>query len=72
MEADNRERRRRLAATKITDDVNAERVNQLRALRVKVPGSGTGEDLEGAKEVSGCLRVMWGAGVRVRAWARWD
>lgn len=51
VEADKRERRRRLKATKITGDVNAERVEQLRTLRVKVPGSGTGEDLEGAKEV---------------------
>lgn len=51
MEAANREKRRKLKATKITGDVNAERVEQLRALSVKVPGSGTGAELEGAKEV---------------------
>ena len=51
-ETDARNRRQRLEATKITSDVNAERVGQLRGLRVKVPGTGTGEDLEGAKEVS--------------------
>ncbi|CAM9469981.1 unnamed protein product [Ascophyllum nodosum] len=50
-ETDARNRRQRLEATKITSDVNAERVGQLRGLRVKVPGTGTGEDLEGAKEV---------------------
>lgn len=49
--ADAREKRRRLDATKITGDTNAERVQQLRDLCVKVPGSGTGENLEGAKEV---------------------
>lgn len=51
VEATNREKRRKLKATKITGDVNAERVEQLRALSVKVPGSGTGPELEGAKEV---------------------
>lgn len=51
MEAANREKRRKLKATKITDNVNADRVKQLRALSVKVPGSGTGPELEGAKEV---------------------
>eukprot|EP00752_Nemacystus_decipiens_P006098 g5503.t1 len=50
VEAANREKRRKLEATKITGDVNAERVEQLRALNVKVPGSGTGPELEGAKE----------------------
>lgn len=47
-----RDRKQRLEATKITSDVNAKRVEQLRGLRVKVPGTGTGKDLEGAKEVS--------------------
>ena len=51
VEAATREKRRKLKATKITGDVNAERVRQLRALSVKVPGSGTGPELEGAKEV---------------------
>lgn len=51
MEAANREKRKKLQATKITSDVNADRVKQLRALSVKVPGSGTGAELEGAKEV---------------------
>ena len=51
VEAANREKRRKLKATKITGDVNAERVKQLRTLSVKVPGSGTGPELEGAKEV---------------------
>lgn len=51
VEAVNREKRRKLKATKITSDVNAERVTQLRALSVKVPGTGDGAELEGAKEV---------------------
>lgn len=51
VEAANREKRQKLKATKITGDVNADRVKQLRALSVKVPGSGTGAELEGAKEV---------------------
>ena len=50
-EAAKREKRRKLEATQITGDVNADRVNQLRSLTVKVPGSGTGAELEGAKEV---------------------
>lgn len=51
VEAANREKRRKLKATKITGDVNTERVEQLRILSIKVPGSGTGPELEGAKEV---------------------
>ncbi|CAM9481968.1 unnamed protein product, partial [Hapterophycus canaliculatus] len=51
VEAANREKRRKLRATKITSDVNADRVTQLRALSVKVPGTGDGADLEGAKKV---------------------
>lgn len=51
VEAANREKRRKLKATKITSDVNADRVTQLRALIVKVPGTGDGAELEGAKEV---------------------
>lgn len=51
MEAANREKREKLKATKITRDVNTDRVKQLRTLSVKVPGSGTGAELEGAKEV---------------------
>ncbi len=51
MEAAKREKRRKLEATKITGDVNAGRVKQLRSLSVKVPGTGTGAELEGAKEV---------------------
>ncbi|CAB1098257.1 unnamed protein product [Ectocarpus sp. CCAP 1310/34] len=50
VEAANREKRQKLKATKITSDVNADRVKQLRALSVKVPGSGNGAELEGAKE----------------------
>lgn len=53
MEAAKREKRRKLEATKITGDVNADRVKQLRALSVKVPGTGTGAELEGAQEVCG-------------------
>lgn len=34
-----REKKKRLQATKITGDVNAKRVEQLRRLSVKVPGS---------------------------------
>ncbi|CAM9929654.1 unnamed protein product [Pylaiella littoralis] len=50
VEEANREKRRKLKATKITSDVNADRVKKLRTLSVKVPGSGTGPELEGAKE----------------------
>lgn len=57
-EADVRDRKQRLEATKITSDVNARRVEQLRGLRVKVPGTGTGKDLDGAKEVSGRLWLV--------------
>lgn len=58
--ADSREKKRRLKATKITGDVNAERVEQLRTLSVKVPGSGgEGEALQGAKEVRASSVGWW-------------
>lgn len=61
--ADSREKKRRLKATKITGDVNAERVEQLRTLSVKVPGSGgEGEALQGAKEVRASSVGRWDLG----------
>lgn len=62
VEAANREKRQKLKATKITGDVNADRVKQLRALSVKVPGSGSGAELEGAKEVREVVYTYLGVG----------
>lgn len=71
VEATNREKRRKLKATKITSDVNADRVKQLRVLSVKVPGSGTGSELEGAKEVCEVYRGDQGSGSQAISPALW-
>lgn len=49
-----RTRQERLQVNTITD-VNAKRVNHLRALGVKIPGTGEDEELEGTKEAGRVL-----------------